>query len=134
MTTRLATEVAPSAQSALLAQVERPSVAIFGIARLSLQRPAFCERRAAAAAVSVVWRPASGEPPADTAGPDNNAGYRYAACKGPRNPSSDKHAAEIWIFDAGALNLCYAHSIPREVLLSRDPPDRLLYGRSGIFD
>ncbi|MFN5076366.1 MAG: hypothetical protein ACK5MO_12295, partial [Planctomyces sp.] len=37
----------------------------------------------------------------------------------------DKHAAEIWIFDAGALNLGYADSIPREVLLSRDPPDRL---------
>ena len=47
--------------------------------------------------------------------------------------ASDKHAAEIWIFDAGALNLGYADSIPREVLLSRDPPDRLLYGRSGIF-
>jgi hypothetical protein len=25
----------------------------------------------------------------------------------------------------GALNLCYAHSIPREVLLSKDSPDRL---------
>ena len=100
---------------------------------LALQRPAFYERRAAAAAVSVVWRPASGEPPANTAGPDSIAGYRYAACKRPRNPSSDIHAAEIWIFKAGALNLCYAGSIPREVLLSRDPPDRLLYGRSGIF-
>ena len=93
---------------------------------LALQRPGFCEPRAAVAAVSVVWWPASGEPPADTAGPGNSAGHRYAACKQPRNRSSDKHAAEIWIFKAGALNLCCADSIPREVLLSRDPPDRLL--------
>ena len=77
--------------------------------------------------------PSHGEPPADTAGPDNSAGYRNAACKRPRNPSSDKHAAEIWIFEAGALNLCDADSIPRKVLLSWDSPDRLLYGRSGIF-
>ena len=31
------------------------------------------------------------------------------------NPCSDKHAAEIWIFESGALNLCYADRIPREV-------------------
>jgi hypothetical protein len=70
--------------------------------------------------------PASGETPADTADPDNSAGDRHGACQQPRNPSSDKHSAEIWIFAADALNLCDADSIPREVLLSRDPPDRLL--------
>ena len=98
-------------------KVDRASVAIFGIARRSLQRPAFCERQAAVAAVSVIWRPASGEPPADIADPDNSAGYRYAACKGLRNPSSVKHAAEIWIFEAVALNLSDADCISREVLL-----------------
>jgi hypothetical protein len=45
----------------------------------------------------------------------------------------DKHAAEIWIFDAGALNLGYADSIPREVLLSRDPPDRLCEAARAFF-
>ena len=108
-------------------------MAIFGVPRLSLQRPAFCELRAAVAAVSVVRRLASGEPPADTAGPGNTAGYRHAAYKRPRNRSSNKYAAEIWIFEAGALNLCYADSIPREVLLPKDPSDRLREGHSGIL-
>jgi hypothetical protein len=60
-------------------------------------------------------------------------GKQHAACKRPRNPSSDKHAAEIWIFEAGALNLCYADSIPREVLLSRDPADRLCEAARAFF-
>ena len=45
----------------------------------------------------------------------------------------DKHAAEIWIFDAGALNLGYADSIPRKVLLSRGPPDRLCEAARAFF-
>ncbi|MFM7868522.1 MAG: hypothetical protein ACKPHU_30260, partial [Planctomycetaceae bacterium] len=101
MTTRQATEVARSAQSALLAKVDGASAAIFGVSRLLLQRPVIGEPRAAVAAVSVVRQPASDEPPADTAGPGNTAGYRYAVCKRPRNLSSDKHAAEIWIFETG---------------------------------
>ncbi|MFN9825887.1 MAG: hypothetical protein ACK58J_17230, partial [Planctomyces sp.] len=47
--------------------------------------------------------------------------------------ASDKHAAEIWIFDADALNLCDADSIPREVLLSRGPPDRLRKAARAFF-
>ena len=81
--------------------------------------------------LSPQW-PASGETPADTADPDNSAGDRHGACQQPHNVSSDKHSAEIWIFAADALNLCDADSIPREVLLSMDPPNRLLEGRSGI--
>ncbi|MFM8724798.1 MAG: hypothetical protein ACKON9_06705, partial [Planctomycetaceae bacterium] len=79
--------------------MDQASAAIFRVARLLLQRPA------------------RGEPPADTAGPSNTAGYRHAASNRPRNLSSDTPAADIWIFDAGALNLCDADSIPREVLL-----------------
>jgi len=115
VTTRPATEVARSAQSALLAKVAGASAAIFGVAGLLLQGPA------------------SGEPAADIEGPGNTAGYRHAACKRSRNLSSDKHAAEIWIFEACAANQCFADRIPRKVLCPRDRLDRLLEGRPGIF-
>ena len=86
-----------------------------------------------AAALAAVSRPASGEPAANTPGPDSNADCRIAHRRSDRTPSANKREVEIWNFPAAVARRCYTESAPREVLLPSGPPDRLFESRSGTF-
>jgi hypothetical protein len=64
------------------------------------------ELQAVADALAAVSQPASGEPAADTRGPDNNADCRIAHERSGRTLFADKRGAEIANFSAAMARPC----------------------------